>query len=336
VVHGHDWIGARAAAEIAGRTGARFVLTVHATEHGRRQGAMAPVVGSDDGCGVRVDDRPARVLAREREAVAAADAVIVCSAAMRAEVLEVLAADPAKVAVVPNAVDAAGWHSGPAAVRAAREHWLAGTGGPLLAAAGRIEWEKGFSTLVRALPDLVATFPGLRVVLAGRGSYSPDLQALAAGLGVTDRITLPGWLGRRDLAALYAAADVVVVPSKYEPSGLVAREAQAAGAAVVATRTGGLTEAVTDGVSGALIDVGDVHALRDTVSLLVAHPERARRLARAGAAAARTLTWADVAEQTSAVYARAQSVSWLDRIEVACPAAASSSASSVPSRTSAR
>jgi glycogen(starch) synthase len=294
VVHAHDWIGSRAARTVAAAIGARSVLTVHATEYGRRRGEIDPEV---DG-GV-----PAAVHALECEAVASVDAVIVCSAAMRTEVCEVLGADPRRVQVIPNAVDAAAWRAGPAAVRAARRHWLAQESGLLIAAAGRIEWEKGFSTVIRTLPDLRRVHPQVRFVLAGRGSYSGQLTELAAELEVTDLLVRPGWLARRDLAALYAAADLVVVPSRYEPSGLVAREAQAAGATVVATRVGGLVETVQDGSTGVLIDVGDVHGLRDTISLLAAHPSRARRLAQAGTAAVRAVTWPDVATATAAVYA---------------------------------
>jgi glycogen(starch) synthase len=296
VVHAHDWIGSRAARTVAARIGARCVLTVHATEYGRRRGEIQPEV---DG-GV-----PAAVHDLERAAVAAADAVIVCSAAMRAEVCEVLGADPERVRVVPNAVDAAAWRAGPAAVRAARRHWLPQDQGLLIAAAGRIEWEKGFSTVIRALPDLRRVHPNLRFVLAGRGSYTGQLTALAAELDVTELLVLPGWLARRDLAALYAAADLVVVPSRYEPSGLVAREAQAAGASVVATRVGGLIEAVQDGETGTLMDVGDVHGLRDTICLLAAHPSRARRLAQAGTAAVQAVTWPAVSAATTAGYAAA-------------------------------
>jgi len=294
VVHAHDWIGSRAARTVAARIGARSVLTVHATEYGRRRGEIQ----------IEVDGgMPAGVHALEREAVAAADAVIVCSAAMRTEVCGVLGADPDRVRVIPNAVDAAAWRAGPAAVRAARRHWLPKENGLLIAAAGRIEWEKGFSTIIRALPDLRLRHPQLRLVLAGRGSYTPQLTALATELDVTDLLVLPGWLARRDLAALYTAADVVVVPSRYEPSGLVAREAQAAGGTVVATRVGGLVETVQDGSTGLLIDVGDVHGLRDTITLLAAQPSRGRRLAQAGAAAVRSVTWPAVAAATAAVYA---------------------------------
>ncbi len=198
-------------------------------------------------------------------------------------------------------------------MRAARRHWTRSPGGTgtttapppgelLVVAAGRIEWEKGFSTLVRAIPGLRGAAGPVHVVIAGRGTEAPRLQALAAELGVTDCLDLPGWLSRRDLAALYAAADAVVVPSRYEPSGLVAREAQAAGASVVVTGVGGLAETVRHGETGLVIGVGDVHGLRDAVLRLVADPTGARAMGRAAAAGVKGWTWADAATATAAVY----------------------------------
>ena len=107
------------------------------------------------------------------------------------------------------------------------------------------------------------------------------------------------------LATLYAASDAVVVPSRYEPSGLVAREAQACGAAVVATPVGGLAEAVVPGRTGLQIGVGDVHALQGALAELVTDPARARRLADAGRAAVAGYTWSDATALTTAVYAAA-------------------------------
>ena len=148
-----------------------WVLTVHATEHGRRQGRL---------------DQPVHraVHAAEQRAVSRPDRVIVCSQAMRAEVTGVLGADPSSVVVVPGAVDAAAWVPAGAALAAARRRWRP-HGGPLVAAAGRLEWEKGFTTLLRALPAVRARHPSLRTVIAGAGSYRPAIEALRTDLGLT-------------------------------------------------------------------------------------------------------------------------------------------------------
>jgi glycogen(starch) synthase len=304
VVHGHDWTAFPAARAIADAVGVPLVMTIHATEHGRRAGH----VGEEQDGGV-----PATIHRIEQASAGAADAVIVCSDAMRAEVVDVLGGDRDRVHVVRNAVNAAAWRCGPGAVRAARRHWThtPGAAAPppselLVAAAGRIEWEKGFSTLVRAIPGLREAVVGtVHVVVAGRGSETARLEALATDLGVRDSLEFPGWLSRRDLAALYAAADAVVVPSRYEPSGLVAREAQAAGAAVVVTGTGGLAEAVRDGTTGVLIGIGDVHGLRDAVLRLAADPVGARAMGQAAAAGVKDWTWADAAAATEVVYREA-------------------------------
>jgi glycogen(starch) synthase len=287
VVHAHDWMAAPGAVLVRAQAGVPVALTVHATEHGRRQGRL-------DGA------LPRAVHALERRAVAAADAVLVCSTPMAAEAGEVLGAPPGGVHVVPAGVDASAWRVGPARRAAARSRWAAR--GPLLVAAGRLEWEKGFSTLLRALPALAAHRPGLRLVLAGRGSYEPVLRRLAEDLGVAEAVAWAGWLAGPELAALYAAADAVVVPSRYEPFGLAALEAQAAGALLVATGSGGLADTVRPGGTGLRFEVGDVDGLAGTLGAALDDPAGSARLAAAGRAAARERTWAATAVGVSAVY----------------------------------
>lgn len=292
ILHAHDWMVADAAARLARALGVPWVLTVHATEHGRRQGRL---------------DQPMHraVHAAERRAVAGADRVIVCSRAMRAEVTDRLGADPSSVLVVPGAVDAAAWSPTDDALGDARRRWRSHDG-PLVAAAGRLEWEKGFTTLLRALPAVRARHPWLRTVVAGTGSYRPTLVALVTSLGLATGpggpVHLPGRLDQPELAALMAVADVVVVPSRYEPFGLVALEAMAAGTCVVVTATGGLAEQVEDDVTGRVTGVGDVDGLAATLVDLLADRELRHRLAQAGREAARQHPWSVVAERTLAVY----------------------------------
>jgi glycogen(starch) synthase len=264
-----------------------LVLTLHATEHGRRFG--------------RLDEPVHRAVhAAERAAVASADRVVVCSTAMREEAVAHGARSGA-VHVVPGGVDLDRWQVEPAVVAAARRRWTAGAD-HLVVAAGRLEWEKGFSTLLRASTALLARQPATRVVLAGEGSYEQPLIALASELGVADRLVLPGKLGTTELAALFVAADVVVVPSRYEPFGLVALEAQAAGAPVVVTRTGGLADLVDDGVTGRVIDPGDVDRLSEVLDQLLGDPLLRQRLADAGRMSASARGWPSVAATLLEVY----------------------------------
>jgi glycogen(starch) synthase len=219
---------------------------------------------------------------------------------MRDEVVGVLGARPASVVVVPGGVDAGAWTATRGAVRTADARWR--RGGPLVVAAGRLEWEKGFSTLLRAVPALRERHPAVRVVVAGAGSYRATLERLCAELGLTAVVELSGRLDASELAPLLAAADVAVVPSRYEPFGLVALEAMAAGTCVVATRTGGFLDTVQDGVTGRLVDVGDVDGLAAVVDQLLVRPDVRERMAQAGLAAAARWGWDVVAQRTLDVY----------------------------------
>jgi glycogen(starch) synthase len=118
------------------------------------------------------------------------------------------------------------------------------------------------------------------------------------------------FLGRvpdRELPALLAAADVVVLPSRYEPFGIVALEAAAAGAALVASTAGGLGEVVRDGETGVSFPPGDVAALAGAVGRVLDDPDAARRRARAAGARLTTdFDWTRIAAATAAVYAGAR------------------------------
>lgn len=287
VVHAHDWMAAEPGRAIATQRGVRSVLTLHATEHGRRFG--------------RLDEPVHRAVhAAERQAVATADRVVVCSRAMRDEAMAHGAAADV-VHVVPGGVDVDRWRVSAEAAERARHRWAA-VGEPLVVAAGRLEWEKGFSTLLRAAAGLLERRPATRFVVAGQGSYEGVLVDLAREVGVAGRLVRPGRLDPCDLAELFAAADVVVVPSRYEPFGLVALEAQAAGAPVVVTRTGGLADLVDDGRTGRVIEPGDVDRLAEVLDELLADPLLRRRLATAGQASATAADWRSVAGKLLAVY----------------------------------
>jgi glycogen(starch) synthase len=287
VVHAHDWMTAQAGRSAATARGVPFVLTLHATEHGRRFG--------------RLDEPVHRAVhAAERAAVTSADRVIVCSTTMREEAVAHGAA-PDAVHVVPGGVEVDRWQVDRATAAAARRDW-AGGADHLVVAAGRLEWEKGFSTLLRALPAVVNHRPATRVVVAGRGSYAQVLRGLAEELRVDGCLVWPGQLGARQLAALFTAADVVVVPSRYEPFGLVALEAQATGAPVVVTRTGGLAGLVQDGATGRVIEPGDVDRLAAVLDELLGDEPLRRRLGAAARAGAAAKSWQAVAQRVLALY----------------------------------
>jgi glycogen(starch) synthase len=224
---------------------------------------------------------------------------------MRWEVTRLFELPPEKVDVLPNGIDLRRWSVPTAARAAARQRY--GGEGPLVVYAGRLEWEKGVHTLLEAMPRLRRRHPGLRLVVAGQGSKADELAALARRKRVAGSVTFAGFLGGADVAALLSAADVAVVPSRYEPFGLAALEAAAAGAPLVVADTGGLRELVRPGVTGLTFPPGDAAGLADAVSTLLGDQVLVRRVVRAAREALRRdHGWASVAERTVALYQRAE------------------------------
>ncbi|OLR91643.1 glycosyltransferase family 4 protein [Actinokineospora bangkokensis] len=292
VVHAHDWLVTHPAVALAGHAGVPLVATLHATEAGRHSGWLSQPLNQ-------------QVHSVEWWLANRADALITCSSAMRTEVAHLFEVDPAGIAVIHNGIEPRGWRPSPAAVRAARAAHSP-DGGPLLLFFGRLEWEKGVHDLVAALPRVRRSHPGTRLVVAGKGSQAGPLLDLARKLRVRRAVEFAGHLDDADLVATLAAADAVVLPSRYEPFGIVALEAAAVGAPLVASTAGGLGEVVVDGRTGLSFPPGDVDALTAAVRHVLDDPAAARRRARlAKSRLPQDFDWGLIARQTAEVYARA-------------------------------
>ncbi|MEP7021686.1 MAG: glycosyltransferase family 4 protein [Pseudonocardiales bacterium] len=288
VVHAHDWLVAQTGVTLAQLTGAPLVVTIHATESGRNQGWLS---------------KPLNVAIHsvERWLAQQAAAVITCSSAMHDEVTKLFELPDEQVTVVPNGIDPVRWQVTPAARRAARR--ALGGDGPVVVFAGRLVHEKGLQTVLSALPALRRVHPGLRLVVAGTGGHLGELQAQARRLRVARAVEWLGFVPEDALGPLLAAADVAVVPSLYEPFGIVALEVAAVRTPLVVACTGGLVDLVSSGVAAGSFAPQDAAGLAAAVLSVLADPVGARRVvSRAARVIRRDYTWAAVAGRTGEVY----------------------------------
>jgi glycosyltransferase involved in cell wall biosynthesis len=166
---------------------------------------------------------------------------------------------------------------------------------------GRLVPIKGFDLLARALPALVAQIPSARVLLVGDGAERAHLGAIAASMGVAERLRMTG--ETTDVASYLAAADVVAVPSRNEGMGRVIVEAMALGLPVVATTVGGIPDVVTDGECGRLVEPEDTDALAAALIELGRDPALRRKLGEAAVRRAEAFSTAVASEKLLAVYA---------------------------------
>jgi len=291
VIHAHDWLVAHTAVTLKEHLDLPLVATIHATEAGRHQGWLPEPMNR---CIHSVEWWLAHEACR----------VIVCSEYMRWEVNRLLEIPTGRIEAVPNGVDISAFQASSRAVIAARARF-AGPG-PLVGYAGRLVYEKGVQDLLAAVPRLASEHPGLRVVIAGDGPYKGDLLDVIRRHRLGQTVSFTGFLGTGQLPALIAATDALVVPSIYEPFGMVALEGAAAGAPLAVARTGGLAEIVQPGETGVTFPANDPEALAASVGTLLADERFARRVAiRAKAMVGERYGWPTIARRTAEVYDRA-------------------------------
>ena len=171
-----------------------------------------------------------------------ADQVIVCSHYMRGHVADIYDLEEDRVAVIPNGIDPTELQ--PMNDLEALRRDFAQPDERLVLLVGRLVYEKGFQLALEALPGLIERVGDVRFLVAGSGTAEQELRSQATELGLDEHGTFMGWIGDDVLHSLYRIADLTVVPSIYEPFGLVALEAMASGCPCLVADTGGLREVV--------------------------------------------------------------------------------------------
>jgi len=288
LVHGHDWLVAPAGAALAERLGVPYLTTIHATEHGRHQGW--------------VQDQPqAHIHGVEQWMARRADSVIVCSHYMRGHVADIFDIDESRITVIPNGIDPRDLR--PVGDLEALRAEFAASHERLVVLVGRLVYEKGFQLALDALPGVLERVGNVRFLVAGSGTHEQELRAQAQRLGLLEHGAFLGWIGDDALHSLYRIADLCVVPSLYEPFGLVALEAMASGCPCIVADTGGLREVVPAGERvGLRFNGGDPEHLGVMIErLLLDAPLRERLVAEASEHVLR-FDWSDVARRTRGVY----------------------------------
>jgi glycosyltransferase involved in cell wall biosynthesis len=226
VVHGHDWMCAKGVVQAKNNGGSRTVLTLHSTEYGR--------------CGNNWrSGHSARVTAVEAEGAYCADRVIAVSAALADEVKWLYRVPDWKLRMVHNGINCARY-DGYIEPAVCRRTYGIGPMDPMVLFVGRLTTQKGPDLLMETVPRLMHSRPDTKVVFVGDGDMRSQLEWRAGELGVSHAVRFTGAMGPdSDLINLYKSTDVVCVPSRNEPFGIVVLEAWAAGKPVVVTRNGG-------------------------------------------------------------------------------------------------
>lgn len=288
IVHAHDWLTANAMKYAMDGFGTPGVLTMHSTEYGR------------DG-NVFYEGFARWVRDAEAAGCHNASVVIAVSHFLADELRRIYQVPNEKIHIVPNGVN---YHAfdgflDPAEVKG--RYGIAPLA-PTIFSPGRMTVQKGMDMLVEAVPMVLASYPETRFVISGEGPEKDAVVRRAYEVGASGAIVFLGHMPRWQYIDLMRACDIVAVPSRNEPFGIVVLEAWAAGKPVVATTAGGPREFVWHDVNGFLVDANAGGMAHGIGSLLADHDHCRVLGANGRRAVEEKFNWDNVAAYTEGVY----------------------------------
>jgi glycosyltransferase involved in cell wall biosynthesis len=272
VIHAHDWMTYPAAEALHGRSRRPWIAHVHATEFSRSGRQSDPAIE-----------------AIERQGACAADRVICVSRRTAEVVRRRYGVAGGRLRVVHNAIDPAdeGADQGYPNDR------------PLVLFVGRLTRQKAPAVFLEAARAVLERRPDAEFVLAGTGERMDWIRARAAELGISDRVSLPGFLPPEQLHELYRRASVYALPSIDEPFGMTVLEAARHRVPAVVSSGSGVIELVPSVIR---VEPGDAAGLAERILFLLDRPVCGWLLARRAAAEAARRSWRQAAEECVAVY----------------------------------
>jgi len=306
MLHGNFWMSGWVATQLRQRLNIPAVQIFHAMGKTKRRHQR------------KVDTSPGDRIKTEMEVIRQVDRIIAQCPNERSELIDDYDADPAKIAIIPSAVNTRIFS--PVDCAEARKRIGLHPEGKIIVYVGRLLPRKDIRNIVRALALLLhrtvdtknPSEPTLTLLVVGGESVEPDpvatpeigeLQKLAAQLGITEHVRFIGKRQPNELRYYYSAGDVVVTTPWYEPFGLTPLEAMACGRPVIGSAVGGITYTIQDGKTGFLVPPRDPAALAARIQHLLDQPELGIHMGLvARRRVQREFTWSIVAMRTSALY----------------------------------
>lgn len=307
LVHTNYWISAAIGMELKRLQPLVQVHTYHSLGAVKYQSVSTiPMIAS-----TRLDVEKMVLKAAER---------IVATSPQEKEHMQTLVSAQGNIDVIPCGTDIS--HFGSMSRAAARQQLGIGQDEKVVLYVGRFDPRKGIETLVRAIGRSSLRDSGkLRLIIGGGsrpgqsdGLERERIEKIVAELGLGAITHFPGRLSREVLPTYYAAADVSVVPSHYEPFGLVTIEAMACGTPVVGSDVGGLQYTIVSEETGLLAPPKDALAFGVAIDRILTNPEWAEQLGKAARQRVETtFSWAGVADQLSRLYVQLLDQQQLDQ-----------------------
>jgi glycosyltransferase involved in cell wall biosynthesis len=285
IVHGHDWHPAPTLAKIKNDYGLPFILTMHSTEWGRN--------GNNFGYGISQE-----ISHREWLGCYDASRVIVTTRRMQDELIWIYSLPSDKIHIIPNGIVLGKLRRALNAGRVKEKYGIHPMA-PVVLFCGRMSFQKGPDLLVEAVPLILRNRSDTRFVFMGEGVMRADCERRARELGVADACRFLGYTSSSEKEELVNACDLMCVPSRNEPFGVVVLEAWDACKPVVATEAVSIIKNFEDG----LLAYVQPESIAWCINRLLGNPDEMKKLARAGFCRIEAeFGWDTIAKKTEKVY----------------------------------
>jgi len=286
LVHVHDWMVLPTAISLKNLLGVPLLYSIHSTEYGRRRGIH--------------NDFQRTIHETEGWGTYEASRMIVCSQYMKDHVCWLFRVPQDKVHVIPNGVERPSSETrrdlGFRSRFAADEETI-------IVFVGRIVEEKGLNVLLGAIPLLIKSGLKVKLVVVGDGYASDRMKRIAWDIGIHDKVFFTGYVSDSELERIFGVADIIAVPSLYEPFGIVALEGMVRGLPLVASDTGGLSGIIDHERTGLKVPPDNSYELYSALKRLISDGDFASRLAEnARTEVMERFSWPTVCENTKRIY----------------------------------
>ena len=293
IVHAHDWLVLPSTAEAKSFFGCTMISTLHSLEYKRAGGVNSPE-------GLMIESF-------EWWLTYESSLVIVCSNAMKGDTKQKYTVPDDKIWVVPIGIDPTKFLVSRPNRDRVRDRFGITQSNKLVLFVGRLTHQKGCEYLIRAIPS-VSKYYDAKLIVVGDGYMRGELEYVAQTTGEAWRIRFTGFIPDSDVVDLMLSADVMVIPSVYEPFGVVALEAMAAKVPIVASGVDGLAEIVKHEYNGILVYPRDPDSISWGISRILSDPANTQRLLENGRRElSKQYTWDAVASLTLECYKKALS-----------------------------
>jgi glycosyltransferase involved in cell wall biosynthesis len=290
VLHIHDWLTVFAGESIKNEK-IPFITTVHSTEYGRSNHSNSVLSNN--------------IRKLEDQMISYSDEIIVASKFMEYDVKSQYLPDPYKVNVIPNGIDVSRYSIQVDKITIRRMYGVTEED-YLILYVGRLEPVKGIDYIIKSAPIILEKYPKSKFIVVGEGGFKDKLVKMAQSNGSKDSIFFTGFLKDKALDRLILSSDIFTIPSIYEPFGIVALEAMAAGIPIVASNVGGLSEILNNEYNGILFPPRDHNSLAEGVIKLLDDSELYHKIRNNGKVlVSKKFTWSQIAEETIKVYDKA-------------------------------